>query len=67
MVNGKKVDMSLEEEAKIEAEWEVNRRKDKEKCKQLEKEKLLKDSLRQSAEEKLESLGLSIQEIKAIF
>lgn len=66
MVNGVRVDCTPEEEEQIKAEWEANRIKNEEKKQRRIAEMEEKENHRKSAIQKLQSMGLSKEEIDAL-
>lgn len=66
MVNGKRVDLTPEEEEKVKAEWAANRAKSAQK--KAEKAAKIKQvhKKRESARAKLKQLGLDDEEIEAL-
>lgn len=66
MVNGKRVDLSPEEEAKVRAEWDANRAKRQEIVAQKRAKLAEHNKNKESAMKKLRALGLEDQEIEAL-
>jgi hypothetical protein len=66
MVNGKRVDLSDEEKARVEAEWKRNMEKKAQRLEKLKKEKEEKTSIKLSLLSKLETIGLTLEEIETL-
>lgn len=66
MVNGKRVDLSPEEEAKVRAEWDANRAKKQQMMAQKRAKIAEHNKNKEVAMAKLRALGLEDKEIEAL-
>ena len=66
MVNGKRVDLSDEEKARVEDEWKRNREKKAQYLERLQKERQEKRERKLNLLKKLEMIGITLEEAEML-